>query len=160
MWKTTAEEAQYSVDNTVQTAIDDRARGAVTQEDKITIQQFGNDSIVGMNATAIPDIKEELRLYIADIEATLDNFNGSVHAREGVVGQEINYAIEEYFKKVKQYLEDLVTNFRAFNDKLTSVEQAYGRFQQAQGGTINDSAAAIKSSEFTEKFADEQQKTS
>lgn len=151
-WETTNIATDFNVADTFNKAIDQRNRGGVITGDTISLQPFGDDSVVGINATAIPNIKSKLEAYITEIETVLKKFEDNVNARQGVAGDDVNTAITNYFVNVKKYLLDLVTNFRAFNDKLSAVDAAYLKFQGGQQQAINTSAGEISSTTYTEQY--------
>ena len=151
-WETTSKATEFNVANTFQEAINNRNREGVIVNDSLKLDPFGDDSVVGINATQIPAIQNELEGYINDIETELQKFESDVSARIGVAGDDINTAIREYFTKVKQYLLDLVTNFRAFNDKLSAVNEAYLKFQAGEAESVQSSAGQITSTTYTQKY--------
>ncbi len=152
-WETTSKATEFNVANTFQEAINNRKREDVIVNDSLKLDPFGDDSVVGINAKQIPPIQNELEEYIGEIETVLQNFESNVNAKIGVAGEDINTAIREYFTKVKQYLLDLVTNFRAFNDKLSAVNEAYVKFQSSEASTVQASAGKITSNTYVEKYA-------
>ena len=142
-WETQSQATTFSVGNTFENAIAGRNRGAIKTGDSIDLKPFGDDSVVGINADHIPAMQEALTAYITDIDTVLKKFEGQVNAREGVAGNDINEAIYNYFVRVKEYLFALVSNFKAFNDKLDSVSKAYIAFQGEEKTSITTSTNQI-----------------
>lgn len=153
-WTTESQATEFSVGTTFDNAINARNRGSVTTGDTIKLTPFGDDSVVGINVNYIPTMKARLEAYIKEIEKVLERLDDNVNAREGVAGDDVNYAIKQYFIRVKEYLLALVSNFRAFNDKLTSVSEAYVKFQGSEKETIASSTAEISANKYNEQFAE------
>ncbi len=150
-WKTSAQTADVNIGETVDKALEGRgSRGLSFVGEGFNRSKYGDDDIVGIDAKSIPSIKAALNRYITSIQGEIDKLNTQVNSRNGVIGNDINDAIKEYLVKVSDYLKDLMTYLKVFNDKLSAVEEAWNNYQKNVSGNIGSSTSGIKTTAYTE----------
>ena len=102
----------------------------------------GMYSVVGLNVEAIPGMREAVRNYVQNINATLSAIDPDANASNAYQSSEIQAAVREYIENVKTYCLNLVSQMNAFSDKLQDVSNTYQQFAQQQSQSINSATAS------------------
>lgn len=100
-------------------------------------------SVVGMNATKIPAVRESIRSYVNAITTHLDKIEPLANANNAFRSEEVQKAISDYIVKVKEYCINLTSQLLAFSDKLADVQEAYNQNMSRLSGNINQQTTSF-----------------
>ncbi len=134
-WGTSDFNAAQAVSN----QINDRGRSAFDMD----ARDGKSINVVGINATKVDEmiasIEDEIGkifTHLEDIDPTADQSSAFLDVTTGQVGP----AVVEYIERVKEYCHNLVSDLRAFEDKLVDVREAYKANMEKMAGAINNNA--------------------
>lgn len=100
-------------------------------------------SIVGMDVTQIPQVREAIDTYVQGIESHVNKIDTSVEANAAFRGEEVQSAVKAYIDTVKEYCINLCSQLRAFSDKLADAQKAWETSVENISGTVSESSAAF-----------------
>ena len=92
--------------------------------------------LVGMNASLIPEVKSAIEEYLLGINKILNQINTEISSTHAFKGEEITAAVEKYLTSVKDYAQNLVSQLKAFEDKLTEANTAWNNSIKSLAGNI------------------------
>lgn len=101
--------------------------------------------IVGIKATEVPKMREAINDYVNNITSYLDGAidTSKAQARTAFRGSEAEEAVKAYLDKVKDYVNNLVSQLLAFSDKLADIGNAWIDAQQKIASSVNASKGAF-----------------
>ena len=130
--------SDFNAAQAVSSQINNRGRSAFDMD----ARDGKSINVVGINATKVDEmiagIEEEVnKIYtqLEDIDPTADQ-TAAFLDETGQVGP----AVIGYIEKVKEYCHNLVSDIRAFEDKLVDVRTAYQENMQKMSEAINNNA--------------------
>lgn len=112
-------------------------------------------SYVGINGNKIPEMRDSIRIYVAEIEANLDKVIENTSTQNAFHG-EYAAAITAYVTAVKDLCKAYTTQLLEFSDNLDAIAELYHSKDQEFASNINSSAAETSSqtTAYTEQRAD------
>lgn len=87
-------------------------------------------SIVGMNINGVGDVRNAIDNYCSDIETYLRNLDPTANSDVAFKSDEVKAALANYMEQVSAYCMNLVSQLRAFSDKIAD---ARNQWQAATG---------------------------
>lgn len=109
-----------------------------------TAQSMGGYSIVGIDATKVEPMREQIRTSVANIQGYLDGIEATANAANAFRSEEIVAAVQRYVDSVKEYSKALVSDLLAFSDKLKDVQEAWEASSQTfASDSINTTATSM-----------------
>lgn len=118
------------VDGTVQKG--NSFLSAVTGSSKFEHLEY---SVVGINVSHIPVMRDKIGTYVKDIQDYLDQIDPLAEASKAFKSETVQEAVQKYITKVKDYCVNLTSQLLAFSDKLADVRDAY---EQSMGNLADD----------------------
>jgi hypothetical protein len=115
---------------------------------------LGQDSVVGINANKIPEMRETIRQEVADIQAYLDGIETTASSDGAFKSDEIKASVKNYLDKVKEYSQALISDLLAFSDKLQDVYDAWLASSQRFATDSVDTSANANFAGVTEKYTE------
>jgi len=94
------------------------------------VSNLPENSIVGINVTQVPAMREAIENYCGEIETYLRDLDPTADATVAFKSEEVQKALLTYMDVVKTYCLNLVSQLRAFSDKLADV---YNQWQVSTG---------------------------
>ncbi|MBE6155824.1 MAG: hypothetical protein E7164_03600 [Firmicutes bacterium] len=107
-----------------------------------TVSNLPASSIVGMNVNEVENMREAIEDYCAAIENYLKGLNPTADATIAFKSEEVNAALRDYMEKVKEYCLNLVSQLRAFSDKLADVRNQWQTASQNIAETIGSTSGS------------------
>lgn len=101
--------------------------------------------IVGIKATEVPKMREAINDYVNNVATYLDSAidTSKAQAKTAFRGSEAEEAVKAYLDKVKDYVNNLVSQLLAFSDKLADIGNAWIDAQQKIASNVNASKGAF-----------------
>ena len=101
--------------------------------------------IVGIKATEVPKMREAINDYVNNVTTYLDSAidTSKAQAKTAFRGSEAEEAVKAYLDKVKDYVNNLVSQLLAFSDKLADIGNAWIDAQQKIASSVNASKGAF-----------------
>ena len=113
----------------------------------------GSGEIIGLNANEIPNIKESIRTMCDNISAELNKIQTDADSEVAFKGEGVKTALQEYITKVTESCDNLISTMKAFNDKLTDVENQWKAAVGSMTDTISTSAGQYATgTQYTEQL--------
>lgn len=114
---------------------------------------FSSYSVVGIQASEIPNMRDAIRNYVNGITTHLDNIEPLATADNAFKNEEVQTAVQTYIAAVKKYCMNLTTQLLAFSDKLQEVYEKYEENMRTMAGNIGDSTSSLNTgTTYTEKM--------
>ncbi len=153
-WETQAVTTQIDVNAAANAAMEGRGatRAAAASGGGLggVVQDIGQAvgatySVVGINAAKVPEMREQIRTSVTNIQNHLDSIEAAAESNEAYksANGEIRDAVVQYVESVKTYCKALVSNLLAFSDKLAEVEQAWQSSTSAMAGSVSSSTSGL-----------------
>ena len=147
-WETSSTASEFDAKTFTTTQIDGRSGqrgGAAGSYDGggwfgIGAQEY---SIVGMDVTQIPTVRESINTYVQGIEDHVNQIDTSVEANAAFRGEEVQTAVKAYVETVKEYCINLCSQLRAFSDKLADAQKAWETGIGSISSTVSESNNAF-----------------
>ena len=102
-------------------------------------------TVVGIDATKVPQMMEAINEYVEKVKKHLDGINPQADANKAFKGEELQRAVESYINRVKAYCFNLTSQLRAFSDKIADIQTAYNLSLQDAADNFNQMASALES---------------
>lgn len=96
-----------------------------------TAQSMGGYSIVGIDATKVDGMRNQIRTSVTAVQNYLDGIDATVDAAAAFRSEEIVTAVQGYVNSVKEYSKALISDLLAFSDKLQDVKEAWEASSQS-----------------------------
>lgn len=109
--------------------------------------------IVGIKATEVPKMREAINDYVNNIITYLEGAidTSKAQAKTAFRGSEAEEAVKAYLDKVKDYVNNLVSQLLAFSDKLADIGNAWIQAQSNIASNVQASTASFgEGSRYTE----------
>ena len=147
-----------SFTNQVQRGWDDLTTLGSSVINKVTnavgnyVAQFGsqlmNGNMAGINYETAAEINQAIENYIKKIDEDIQQVsnNAADSSRKGLRGQEMNAAIGEFVKGIKDAAHNHTTQLRQFQQMLNQAIAAYKQRDAEISGSLNDAAGEARSS--------------
>lgn len=161
-WASTTVASGFDAEQYAQTAMDSRqaSRSGIGSGrgnsntwwpfDKVDgYQGLSEYSVVGINVSKVPDMREAIRSAVANIQNHIDGIEEETNSSNAFRSEEIKTAVEQYVLAVKDYCKALISDLLAFSDKLESVHQAWLQSTQSYASESIDSSKSNVSSSAT-----------
>lgn len=104
---------------------------------------FGiNNTVVGMNVAEVTNMRNAIEEYCQNIENYLNGLNPAAEATDAFKGEAVNQALTTYMNNVTTYCKNLVSQLRAFSDKLADVKNQWEKATQNMGETIRSTSGS------------------
>lgn len=100
-------------------------------------------SVVGINVNEVTNMRAAINTYCEGIENYLKQLNPTADASMAFKSEEVTAALESYMESVKTYCMNLVSQLRAFSDKLADVKNQWEAYAEAMAGNINSASGAF-----------------
>lgn len=85
---------------------------------------FGTD-VIGLNATKISDMQAAINEMVTNIQSKIGELQTEIDSEQAFKGPEMKTALEQYLTQVVTYCNNLTSNLKAFNDKLSDVKNQW-----------------------------------
>lgn len=105
-------------------------------------QSMSGLDVVGINATKVPEMREQIRSSVQALQTYLDGIDAETNSAAAFRSDEVKTAVENYVLSVKDYSKALISDLLAFSDKLQSVRDAW---EQSTSSFANDSVSTSTS---------------
>ena len=157
-WKTELQSFQFNVSNVLKNGKDsmndlfNKITGGVRTQIGSLMR---GTSYVGINGNKIPEMRDAIRAYVAEIEANLDKVVENTSTQNAFHG-EYAAAITAYVTVVKDLCKAYTSQLLEFIDNLDAIAELYHVKDQEFASNINSSAAETSSqtTAYTEQRAD------
>lgn len=120
----------------------DNMRGVTKKQ---TSSAYNNYKVVGINANKISDMIKEMENYISNVNKEINKMKTSANSNQAFKGDELKKALNAYLIKVENYLKNVVTQIRAFEDKLIDVRDAWTKAQSNQANAVKRAGNSFES---------------
>lgn len=110
-------------------------------------------SVVGIQTTEIPNMRQAIRDYCDKINSHLDTIDTKVDTNIAFKG-DYAVAVREYADAIKKVCKSLTSNLLAFSDQLYEIEKQYHSSDDALKSNISKSSSTLSSNatEYEEKY--------
>lgn len=139
-WDTAATQTQFDAGAAARSQIEQRSAAREAAAGKAS--KSGSYSIVGMNVTKIPGVIDAIEAYIKNINAVIDKINTEADPTKAFRGDEVQSAVKSYIEKVKEECYNLVSDLRAFEDKLVEAQHAWQSSMSSMASNVSSSAGS------------------
>lgn len=95
-------------------------------------------SVVGINANQIPTVIDAIDSYINGINAYINEMDPNANASVAFKSEAVMQSLNTYMNNVKTYVLNLISNLRAFEDKLIDVKNQWESYAGNLSNTINE----------------------
>ena len=116
---------------------------------------LGQDSVVGINANKIPEMRDAIRNEVNNIQSYLDGIETTASSASAFKSEEITNSVRNYLDKVKAYAQALVSDLLAFSDKLQEVYDAWLLSSQNFASDSVDTSAQQNFAGNTERYVEQ-----
>ena len=106
------------------------------------ISNLEQSSVVGINVNEIPNMRNAINDYCSEIENYVNGLNPEAEATMAFKSEEVNLALKKYMDDVKTYSINLVSQLRAFSDKLADVKSQWEAASQTMSETIGSTSGS------------------
>ena len=151
-WASTTVSSGFNAEQYAQTAMDTRdsyRSGADVSLGSIFGTALSEYSVVGINASKVPEMREAIRTAVTNIQNHIDGIEAETNSTNAFRSEEIRVAVEQYVLAVKDYCKALISDLLAFSDKLESVHQSWLQSTQSFASDSIDSSKSNVSSSAT-----------
>ena len=130
-----------------------QTRDVLSHYDQKSSDFIGSGAIIGLNANEIPNIKESIRTMCDNITTELNKIQTDADSEVAFKGEGVKTALQEYINKVTEYCNNLISTMKAFNDKLTDVQNQWAAAVSDMSQTISSNAGQYETStQYTEQL--------
>ena len=110
-------------------------------------------SVIGLNVKEIGNIKQAITTMCDNITRKINEMETEANSEIAYKGAEIQEALKNYITNVAAYCNNLTSNLRAFNDKLSDVEKAWNMATRHMSESISGNAGNFATGQqYTEKL--------
>ena len=147
-WETTASASEFDAKSFTTAQIEGRSgqrSGAAGSYNGGGLFGIGAQeySIVGMDVTQIPQVREAINTYVQGIEDHVNQIDTSVEANAAFRSEEVQKETKAYIDTVKEYCINLCSQLRAFSDKLASAQAAWEAGASGIAATVSAGNSAF-----------------
>lgn len=151
-WETNVEASSFDAKSYAKTASD--ARDQSRSGSRKTIGGIGNMNVVGINASKVPDMREQIRQSVAALQAEIDGIGKDLSSDSAYRSSVIKPEVDKYIEQVKAYCKALVSDLLAFSDKLKDVQDAWEKSTaNLASGSISTSTAGMNN--YTQQYTEQ-----
>lgn len=148
-WETTATTSDFNAKEYATNQIDGRSgqrAGSAGGYNGGGIFGWGAQSysIVGMDASKIPTVRQSIENYVQGIEDHVSQIDAKANADGAYKGEEVQAAVSTYVETVKEYCINLCSQLRAFSDKLADAQTAWETATGNIAGTVETSNSSFE----------------
>ena len=166
-WNTTSKTSEFSAGNLISSQMEGRGNrdynGVGLGDVFSSIASSSQYSIVGIKASEVEPMREEIRAYVDNIYSHLEDAIVKAHTSmdKAFRGAELQDAVKTYLNKVKDYCDNLVSHLLTFSDKLADVSNAWQDAQRQMGSSVNDATGSFSAgSKYVDNMATNSRSTS
>ena len=135
-WSTDAVESKWDANSKV----DQLTSGREGKRDAGAGSSLADATVVGINANEIPNVYKEIEVYCEAIELQIKKIDEKAKSEQGFKGKGVSTALTNYITSVKYYCKNLVSQLKAFNDKLRNVEIKWEKQVEASKQAIENTS--------------------
>ena len=106
------------------------------------VSNLDSSSIVGMNVNEVENMRNAIEDYCGNIETYLRNLNPTANSDVAFKSEEVKAALTTYMENVKTYCLNLVSQLRAFSDKLADVRNQWQLATQNMAETVSSTSGS------------------
>lgn len=141
------QKSSFNVNTSFDKMKDERAE----QRDNTQTDSLANVGVIGLKAGEIPNMKAAITTMCDNIQNKVNEMQTEISSLDAYKGTDIDAALKNYLANVAAYCNNLTSNLKAFNDKLTDVEKAWAAATSSMSEKISGNAGNFATgSQYTE----------
>lgn len=114
---------------------------------------LGATDVVGLNVKEVAGMKQAITTMCDNIKKEIDKMEVDLDSTIAYQGEGIQNALQTYLTNVAAYCNNLTSNLKAFNDKLSDVEKAWNAATSNMGEKISGNAGQFaQGTAYTEQY--------
>lgn len=143
-WDKVTSASSFDAKATIQTQLDGRGKRDLTADGSI-FAGFSEYSLVGIKAGSVEGMREQIRIYVKEIEAYMSEAltNATAQMDTAFRGNVLQESVKAYLTKVKDYCDNLVSHLLTFSDKLADVSNAWLAATQSMGQNVDSATGSF-----------------
>lgn len=151
-WNTDNVQSGFQVNESIDSMIDARSASregiqgtklkkfSTNKSTKPSMFASGLPSVVGINANQVSNVIAKIDSYLHNIESYVNDLDPTADAQKAFKSYEVIRSLSQYMDNVKSYVLNLVSNLKAFEDKLIDVSNTWKEYAGNLGTAISETA--------------------
>ena len=123
-WETSVSASSFDAKSFANKAMEQRD-AARSKASQWTIGGVGNMNVVGINASKVPEMREQIRTSVSNLQSKIDAIGTDLSSDKAYRSSVIKPEVDAYIEAVKTYCKALISDLLAFSDKLKDVQDAW-----------------------------------